>query len=158
MEEIQRLAPDNPQLPPPSDELTLADVLRYREVAEDKTPFDDLLKVVGVDVSKEMTLKDAYLEKLLDTYYKKRFEELGGMKLPHFSRWMQRVGSSLPIRAWREQALLTPRYHAANFLDSLVKGALFGLRPIKPTSAFSLAEELGLSSPPPSVWTVPMRA
>jgi hypothetical protein len=151
MEEIQRLYPDNPHLPPPSDELTLADVLRYREVAENKEPFDALLEVIGVDASKGLSLRDAYLEKLLDTYYQKRLEELGGMKNPRFSRWLQKVGASLPIRAWREQALLTPRYHAANFLDSLIKGALFGLRPIKPTSAFTLAQKLGLDSPPPSV-------
>jgi len=153
LDEARKLQQANPHLPDVSENMTLRDLLAYREVAQDKKPFDDLLQVLGVDPAKpaDIALRDAYREKALDTYFQARLKELGGEKDPVFSRWLSRIGSSLPIRAWREQALLTPRYHAANALDSVIKGALFGIRPIKASSAFTIAEKLGMSSPPSSV-------
>lgn len=153
MEAARRLAEQNPHLPPVSDEMTIADLLRYRDVADDPKPFDDLLETLGYQPGGkvEQRLRDQHFANLVERYAESRLRELGATRDPRFSRWLQRVGQSLPLRAWREQALLTPRYHVANALDAVVKGAFFGIRPIKPTSAFSLAEKLGLGAPPSSV-------
>ena len=76
-------------------------------------------------------VRDAYLDTLMDTHFRAKARELG-VDLTKFEN--ESVWSWFP-RAWREQALISPRYHLANVMDMTVKSAFNGVNPVKPAGA-----------------------
>lgn len=149
------LAPDLSQ-----ETATLRDVMRLREFATDneKRAIDGFLDLVGVKPEKAAeamlghTFKEARREHLVAAYAEEMEKRLGVKRDTGVVKALQRLAHSLPLRAWREQALLTPRYHAQNILDSTVKAALYGVNPLIGRSAFTVAERLGISIPDTVLW------
>lgn len=143
---------------------TIRDVLVLRRFADTdaaRKAIDDFLDLLGVpkDVdpekvgeAAERTLREARRELLVDAYADAVAKELGVTRDPGIVRALNRIAQSLPLRAWREQALLTPRYHLQNILDSSVKAALYGINPVRGRSAFTIAEKLGIEIPSSVLW------
>jgi hypothetical protein len=102
------------------------------------------------DLSK-LTLQQAYLSNLMDAH----FADLAvkyGINQKNFDASLARTMGNWIPRAWREQALLSPRYHIMNVMDMTVKSLLHGVNPLKLAgSSTQLAADLGQQHPPASV-------
>jgi hypothetical protein len=157
----QRIAEREPMAPDlTAPAATLRDVLVARRFADEnqRRVIDNFLEMIGVkpdEVSEDVlgrTVGQARREGLIEAYAEEMSKILRVGKDPVVVRALSRIGQSLPLRAWREQALLTPRYHAQNILDSTVKAVLHGVNPAVGRSAFTLAERLGIPIPDSVLW------
>lgn len=153
--EKEPLAPDIAR-----ETATLRDVVELRRFADEngRRAIDGFLELVGIDPKEASeailgkSLREARKEALVDAYADEMAKKLGVGRDPAVVRALSRVSQVLPLRAWREQALLTPRYHAQNILDSTVKAALYGVNPLVGRSAFTVAERLGIPIPESVLW------
>jgi hypothetical protein len=139
---------------------TIRDVVAARGFADayQRRVIDNFLQMIGLDpdqVAEEAlgrTVKEARREALVEAYAAEMAKRLGVERDPVAVRALNRIAQSLPLRAWREQALLTPRYHLQNILDSTVKATLHGVNPVIGRSAFTLADRLGIPIPESVLW------
>lgn len=100
---------------------------------------------------KDLTVQQAYLGELLDQHFKQLAQAYGisdesilrNVPLLRNLAWIP--------RAWREQALLSPRYHLMNIMDMSVKSLINGINPLRLSGAAqTFASDLQIQ-PPASV-------
>jgi hypothetical protein len=155
LKEREPLAPDLA-----ASTATLRDVVEARRFADEnqRRAIDNFLQMVGLDPDEvaegalERTVGETRREALIEAYADEMAKRLGVGKDPGVVRALNRIAQMLPLRAWREQALLTPRYHLQNILDSTVKATLHGINPAVGRSAFTVAERLGIPIPESVLW------
>jgi len=139
---------------------TIRDVVEARRFADEnqRRVIDNFLQLIGLDPDEAAeavlgkTVTETRREALVEAYADEMAKRLGVEKDPVAVRALSRLAQALPLRAWREQALLTPRYHLQNILDSTVKAVLYGVNPVIGRSAFTLAERLGIPIPESVLW------
>lgn len=153
--EQEPLAPDLSQ---PTATLRDLAVLRRHVGDAERQVIDDLFRQIGIDPEQATeaalgnTIRQAREELLVEQYAEAMAKKLGVHRDPVAIRALNQIAQALPLRAWREQALLTPRYHLQNLLDSTVKAALTGINPLVGRSAFTIAEKLGIQVPDTVLW------
>lgn len=91
------------------------------------------------------TLEEAYLDKLLSKHFDAKARELG-INLKESDKFFMKQLGWIP-KAWREQALMSVRYHFANMLDMTIKSLIYGINPIRNMGAADWAERLGTQIP-----------
>jgi hypothetical protein len=97
------------------------------------------------------SVQEAYLEKLIDKHWRIQAKTLNIDLNKTHGAFMKSL-SWIP-KAWREQALLSPRYHLANVMDMTVKSLIHGVNPIHNMGAKDFAQhELEMSSLPMGVF------
>lgn len=91
------------------------------------------------------TLKQIQREGIADAFHLRLMKDMG-IKNPTKSQIRQMLGK-VP-NGWREQALLSVRYHFQNVLDMALKSVVYGINPLKGSqSAVTFASRMGVEIP-----------
>lgn len=97
-----------------------------------------------------MDIRTAYFDEILNKWSKEESARLGFSEKEMYGPMMAKL-AWIP-KAWREQALLSPRYHLANVMDMTFKSLINGINPVKlPGSAQEQIIQWGIR-PPSSVY------
>jgi hypothetical protein len=150
---VADLSKKHPVLTEMTDMTTYRDLRRVYELADDsqKKVMDGFKKTFNLpDIDEEealnLTMRQIQRRNLVIAHQKGLAKQLGldYEKTPQGLKALAAKGQ----RAWREQALLSVRYHMANAMDMTVKSAVYGINPIVPPgSAYRHVELLGREMP-----------
>lgn len=108
-------------------------------------------RVAGIDRIDfhEYTVGSAYIDNLREKFVKEALAD-PTLELGNINRFWGSLGW-IP-RAWREQALVSPRYQMANWMDMIVRGAVAGINPVEQFGARKQAKRWGLQGPPEALF------
>lgn len=117
------------------------------EAAAKLTTSKTVAKLTGATAQNvgKYTVGEAYLDKMVETWSKARAADLGiANKIDN----KMLAGLAWVPKLWREQALLSPRYHLANWMDMITRGLIYGVNPLRQTaSAEYYTGKLGTALP-----------
>lgn len=108
-----------------------------------------LAKTPGERAIDNYTLGNAWTDSMVETWAKSEAARMG-INTKVDPSIIGKLGW-VP-RAWREQALISPRYHFVNALDMGMKSMLYGVNPVESRGAKKTAEGLGMTSLPRAVF------
>lgn len=136
------------------DSVTIHDVIRALDHVDEKEAtrlrkfMDEYDLPTSLDLADNLTsktLKQIQREGIADAFHRTLMKELG-VKAPARNAFTKQLGK-IP-NGWREQALLSVRYHAQNVLDMTLKSIVYGINPLRGSqSAITLSERLGIDVP-----------
>ena len=128
LEELRRKVPLSPNIDNVTFRQLLSDPNILKHLDKDaKKLIEEAVDAVGL--SGTALRNERYTKAAFDAWEKALKKDLGIRDLPPnaFGREFNRA-----TRAWREQLLLTPRYHITNALDMAVKSLVYGVGGLNP--------------------------
>lgn len=109
-----------------------------------------LSKIAGHRDFKTYSVADAYADNVTDAWVNSTAKQMGITNTRVEPSLLGKL-SWVP-RAWREQALISPRYPIVNAIDMGVKTVLNGVNPISSRGSDKFAKDIGLGAVPRNVF------